>query len=96
MKPFSSTLLGSIAQLLEPLHITQFFSRFFSTGLVRLYIAGLPLISCQTMQGVLPNVCFFIFGSSRIRNHILVITMRTSYRCSPLTPDISQVYMLDT
>ena len=31
------------------LDISSFFSVFFSTGLVRLYIAGLPLRSCQTV-----------------------------------------------
>ena len=30
-------------------HVKFFFFFFFSTGLVRLYIAGLPLRSCQTI-----------------------------------------------
>ena len=29
---------------------------------------------------------FFVSGSSRIRTHVLVITMRTCYRCATLTP----------
>ena len=37
----------------------------FSTGLVRLYIAGLPLRSCRTIGNLLcrglPNVRFFLF-----------------------------------
>ena len=57
-----------------------FFIFFLSTGLVRLYIAGLPLRSCQTIgappvQGS-PNVRFFVSGSSRIRTHVLIITKR--------------------
>ena len=49
-----------------------FFLMFFSTGLVRLYIAGLPLRSCPDYWGTFlwrgsPNVCFFGSGSSSIQ-----------------------------
>ena len=48
---------------------------FFSTGLVRLYIAGLPLRSCRTIrapsvQGSAQCAFFFVSGSSRIRTHV--------------------------
>ena len=60
------------------------------TGLIRLYIAGLPLRSCWTIGlpsvGGPPNVRFIVSGSSRIRTHDLVITVRTCYRCATLTP----------
>ena len=54
----------------------------FSTGLVRLYIAGLPLRSCRTIgapsvQGSAQCPFFSVSGSSRIRTHILVIRRRT-------------------
>ena len=68
----------------------SFFVGFFcfSTGLVQLYIDGLPLRSCQTIGA--PSVqgsaqCpFFVSGSSRIRTHVLVITMRTCCLCATL------------
>ena len=53
-----------------------------------LYIAGLPLRSCRTIGA--PSVqgsahCgFFVYGSSMIRTHVLVITMRKCYRCATL------------
>ena len=33
---------------------------------------------------------FFVSGSNRIRTHALVVTMRTCYRCSTLTPSYKQ------
>ena len=73
--------------------LSIFFSRFFvffvsfPTGLVRLYIAGLPLRSCWTSGppseggGEGSSQCpFFISGSSGIRTHFLLITVQTLYR----------------
>ena len=38
-----------------------------------------------SVQGV-PQCLIFVSGSSSIRTHVLVITMRTYYRCATLTP----------
>ena len=67
-----------------------FFPFYFSTGLVRLNIAGLPLWSCPDpwatyCGGGPPMSVFFVSGSSRIRTHVLVIAMRTCYGYSTLT-----------
>ena len=50
-----------------------FFGFVFSTGLVQLYIARLPLRSCWTIrvpsvQGAIP-MSIFVSGSSRIQTH---------------------------
>ena len=77
----SSPLINLVVVFMDrmiQLTIFYIFSPIFSTGLVRLYIAGLPLTSCQDYWATFlwrgsPNVCFFVSGSSRIRTHILVI-----------------------
>ena len=62
----------------------------FSTGLVRHYIAGLPLRSCPdpwaTFCGGVPQCLIFVSSSIRIRTHVLVITMQMCYRYANLTP----------
>ena len=64
---------------------------FCSTGLVRLDIASLPLRSCQTIgapsvQGSAQCLFYSFMAAAGFETHILVITMRTSYRCATLTP----------
>ena len=62
-----------------------FFFSFFSTGLVRLYIAGFPLRFCRTIGAPsVPNVRYFVHGSSG--THVLTLTRRTFYRYAMLTP----------
>ena len=66
-------------------HIFFFFFFFFPTGLVHLYIAGLPLRSCRTsgapsVQGSAQCEFFSVSGSSRIRTHVLVIRRRSLNR----------------
>ena len=66
--------------LLSPYYAIRFFL-LFSTCLVRLYIAGLPLRSCPDYWATFlcrgsPNVCFFVSGRSRIRTHVLIIRKR--------------------
>ena len=80
------TLLTVVISLLtKPIPRQQvrlfFYFFIFSTGLVRLYIAGLPLRSCPdywatfSAEGV-PQCPFFVSCSSRIRTQVLIITKR--------------------
>ena len=76
-----------------------FFVRF-SAGLVRLYIAGLPLRSCPDhwanfCEGV-PQCLISVSGISRIRTHVLDIAMRTCYRCATLTPNYGHALAINT
>ena len=64
-----------------------FFFSFFSTGLVWLYIAGLPLRSCRTIgapsvQGSAQCPFFSFLAAAGFETHVLVLTMQTSYRCA--------------
>ena len=67
-----------------------FFAFGFSTGLVRLYIAGLPLRSCWTIgppsEGSAQCPFFVSAGSSGTRTHVLYLMRRTRYHYAMLTP----------
>ena len=88
------------AHLVEVPHFLLVFFVRFSAGLVRFYIAGLPLRSCPDhwatfCEGVLQ--CFiFVSGISRIRTHVLDIAMQTCYRCATLTPNYGHALALNT
>ena len=74
---------------------TIVFLFFFPTGLVQLYIAGLPLRSCWTI--VAPSVqgstqcLFFVSGSGRIQTHVLIIARQACYRYATLTPKATHI-----
>ena len=65
----------------------------FSTGLVLLYIAGLPLRSCWTigLPSVVPQCPFFVSGHSGIQTHVLGITMHMCYHCATLMSPLSKI-----
>ena len=74
-------------------HLQRFFFLFFSFLFLQVWfsfdIAGLPLRSCWTIGlpsvGGVSQCLIFVSGHSRIRTHVLVIAMQTSYHCATLT-----------
>ena len=88
MKTNKEILQGEVDKLPEVmwavslLGLVFFFFFFFlggGSGLDPVQTLGPP-----SVQGV-PQCLIFVSGSSRIRTHVLVITMRTCYRCATLT-----------
>ena len=91
------TSIQGFSRMIKTMHNTHLYTSFFRffhrsySALHRRYSIEILLDHWATFCRGASQCLFFVSGSSRIRTHILVITMRMCYRYATLTPIIYHV-----